>query len=169
MQITYMIFKLMIMVHGEEFDKVDHVSTFKDNPDPNSKYEFEKNVNLERDKIKSGLWPPILMSMLLKLAVETQGKVHECDIVKVASSNYRQDQDPILQFINERISEDGEGRIKKSELQREFNEWYKTNFQGRPPKRQELFERFDSKFGSANKNGWKNIKLIYDDDSDEDI
>lgn len=150
-------------------DKVDHVSTFKDKADTNVKNEFEKDVNLERDKIKSGLWPPILMSMLLQLAVKTQGKVQECDIVKVASSTYRQDQDPILQFMNERISEDGDGRVKKSELQREFNEWYKTNFQGRPPKRTEIFERFDARFGASNKNGWKNIKLIYDDDSDEDI
>ena len=149
-------------------DKVDHVSTFKDKPDPNVQFEFKKDVNLERDKIKSGVWPPVLMSMLLNIAVKTQGKVEECEIVKVASNSYRKDQDPILQFMNEKIVKDENGKIKKNELQREFNEWYKTNFQGKPPKRQELFERVDTHFGAFKNNCWRNIRLCYDDDSDDD-
>ena len=70
--------------------------------------------------------------------------------------------------MNEKIVKDENGKIKKNELQREFNEWYKTNFQEKPPKRQELFERVDTHFGAFKNNCWRNIRLCYDDDSDDD-
>jgi P4 family phage/plasmid primase-like protien len=154
-------------------DKVDHMATFDDNPDPKNPYHFKKDPTLDESKIRSGLWPPIFMSMLVEIAVKTKGIVVPCDIVKVSSNDYRKNQDPILQFVNERITKAEGFRVKKQELVQEFQGWYKSNgFAGTGPKRNEIFDRLDSMFGKYKTSkpvGWANIKIVYEEDEEEEV
>ena len=64
--------------------------------------------------------------MLVNRAQQTMGKVKDCDIVKSASKIYRESQDYLSKFFNEKIKE-GEktDKISKSNIIVEYKEWWK--------------------------------------------
>ena len=146
---------------------VPFLSTFSDNPDQNNKYAFPIDYGLEDKMIKK--WVEPFASMLVNIAYRTGGIIQtKCNIVTAKSQEYRNNQDHILNFIHEKISQEPGERIKKTELCREFDEWFKINYGKRQqPKQKDLYDVMDKKFGKYVNLGWHNVKIIYDDEDDE--
>lgn len=143
----------------------DFMSKFVDpeHLDVNAKYQFPKDKGL-KDKLPK--WAVVFASMLVKKAFEKQGIVTDCDIVKSSSNNYRQKQDFISAFVNEKIRKHQGKRVKKQELYNEFKKWMEGEG-GKIPKGGELYDYMDNKFGKCNKSGWTDVELIYDYEKDE--
>ena len=139
----------------ELLDEID------ENADPDVKH-FLKDKTLKEKLVK---WAPIFASMLVNLAFENQGKVTDCDVVMGASNKYRNGQDHIAAFVNDKVKRETGKRIKKNEINEEFKLWYASINMGNsrviPPKASEIHDYLDKKFG-ANKSGtWFNIKITY--------
>jgi len=148
-------------------DKVDHISYFTDEkPDP-SKNKFAKDKGINK---KFASWKAVLMSLLVEIACVKQGIVTPCDIVSESSKSYRNEQDITAEFINARIvQEDGVKISRKGELYQEFKLYITDMRGGKPPSANELYTAMDSKFGLYSQNkGWKNCRISFDDDNDDD-
>jgi len=148
---------------------VPFMSYFTDDPDPTKSNEFKKDMDLE-DKILQH-WVEPFFSMLVEVAFRTGGSItKKCDMVDASSNEYRNTQDHIINFMNEKIKESPGDRIKKGELQREFEDWYKMNYGNKRngPKMKEIYPIMDKKYGKHRSTGWHNITIIHDDDEDED-
>lgn len=70
-------------------------------------------------------------------------------------------------FVIDKITKESGGKIKKTELHEEFKQWYNSNYGRNVPKIKELNEFMETKYGKY-KQGWHNIKIIYDDDEDDE-
>ncbi|MAO82826.1 MAG: hypothetical protein CMH50_02945, partial [Myxococcales bacterium] len=134
--------------------------------DPDSPHQFKIDPQLEK---KFTQWAPIFVSRLIEIVFERGGVVDDCDIVMAASDKYREGQDYLTQFVNEKIEAAEGKKVKKTELTEVFRTWYVEQFGGGKgkPKAREIYEFMDKKYGKFKK-GWHNIKIIYDDDDDED-
>jgi len=140
---------------------VDFKSKFVDVIDPENteEYQFMKDRTLD-DKIPD--WAPVFSAMLVKRAYEKEGRVEDCDMVLSASKKYRQGEDHISGFVEEKILRTGcdTDKISKRNVQEEFKLWFQTNEGNRkPPKGKELVEYMDKKFGPSKSGGWIGIKL----------
>ena len=102
-----------------------------------------------------------------------QGFSREPQNVIEATEMYRQNNDTILQFVNERIikdeSEECEG-ISLNEFTEIFKDWYKEtfgHFNGCPNKN-EIKEDLFKRFGPSKGNKWKKFRLrtIRDDEEE---
>jgi hypothetical protein len=110
--------------------------------------------------------------MLVKIACETNGEVKDCLEVIAASNKYRQGQDAIAGFINDKIVKDIDGSIGKKILNDVFKEWFQNNLGNRrPPKLAELEEILNNTFGNRNvkTNKWHGIRINYDDENEDAI
>ena len=145
---------------------VPFLSTFSDNPDSSNEYSFPIDYGLEDKMIKK--WVEPFASMLVEIAYRTGGIIQtKCNIVNAKSQEYRNNQDHILNFIHEKIAEEPGERIKKTELCREFDEWFKINYGKRQqPKQKDLYDVMDKKFGKYVNLGWHNVKIIYDQEDE---
>lgn len=145
---------------------VKHMSKFVDpteniRPSEDSPYIFPKDKSLE-DKLPG--WAETFLSMLVKRAFETQGKVEDCPIVMMASNNYRQREDHIASFVTQMIEVKEGEVVKRQALSEEFKKWYSEYHNSkRIPKGIELFDYMDKKFGFAKKDGWHGVSIIYPD------
>ena len=116
------------------------------------------------------MWAPVFISMLVKIACETNGEVKDCLEVIAASNKYRQGQDAIAGFINDKIVKDIDGSIGKKILNDVFKEWFQNNLGNRrPPKLAELEEILNNTFGNRNvkTNKWHGIRINYDDENED--
>ena len=133
-------------------------------------YVFPKDKSL---KEKLPKWAPTFISMLVKIACETEGEVIDCPEVIAASNKYRQSQDAISGFILEKIVKaDNKYGVNQQSLNNAFKEWFQMNYNGRKvPKLSELVEVLVKKFGNKNAktNKWMNIKIIEDDQIVDEI
>jgi P4 family phage/plasmid primase-like protien len=147
---------------------VPYLSTFTENPDSNQNYQFKIDKTIEESKLTKWIEP--FTSMLVDIAFKTGGLIkRKCDIVNSKSQEYRNNQDHILNFINEKIVKEPGEKIKKGELCREFDEWYKMNYGKRqPPKQRDLYDVMDKKFGKYVNLGWHNVKINYENEIDDD-
>jgi P4 family phage/plasmid primase-like protien len=148
--------------------KCDFVSKFLGEDEPHTDetpYVFDKDKDL---KHKIPVFAPIFASMLVKIAFETEGNVPDCEYVLNASNKYRIGQDHIAAFVLENIVKTGDNkdRIKKQELANHFKYWF-TQEQGnkKMPKGEELYMYMDKKFGFHKPTGWHGVKILYPDDS----
>jgi len=146
--------------------KADFVSKFVDS-DPNEALNiYLKDKSLEEKLPK---FAPVFASMLVERAFQTQGIVEICDVVKKASDKYRNGQDHLSAFINEKITltEAVEDEIGKRGLMEEFKAWFQRE-QGskKMPKGQELYEYMDKKFGPNINSKWKRVKFVVPEDTD---
>ena len=149
---------------------IDFVSKFisqGENHTDDTEHIFPKDKSL---KEKLPLWAPIFVSMLVKLAFETDGEVIDCTEVVAASNKYRQSQDNISAFINDKIEKCEGATVGKRILSDTFKEWYMSVCGGRKmPRITELEDAMNKKFG--NKTGkperWLNVKIVYDNEKDE--
>lgn len=134
-------------------------------------YVFKKDKSLS-EKIRT--FAPVFASMLVRRAFETGGIVEDCATVIEASKQYRNGQDHISAFINERIikTNDTKHIIKKRSLLNEFTEWFRQEQGGKKiPKGEELYEYMNKKFGTYNsgKSGWIGVNFTRNDDEEENI
>jgi P4 family phage/plasmid primase-like protien len=131
-------------------------------------YVFEKDKSL-KDKLPR--WAPMFISMLVKIACETEGEVIDCPEVIEASNKYRQSQDAISGFIIDKIIKvENTYGVNQTSLNNSFKEWYQANNgNGKTPKLSELVEIIIKKFGNPHTktNKWYNIKIKEDNDDDD--
>jgi P4 family phage/plasmid primase-like protien len=145
--------------------EVPFESLFTENPvhdDPDKPFQFLVDGTIV-DKFK--YWKYTFMSMLVKQAFKTGGKVGECDIVVQASKAYQESQDFIAEFIREKIVIDPNGKIKKTELNSEFTVWYQSTYGKGAPSPKEVHTYMDKKFGKfekKEKGAWTGAKIKYE-------
>ena len=150
--------------------KCDFLSKFVDEGEKhtdNTQYIFPKDKNL-KDKLP--LFAPVFASMLVNRAFETGGIVLDCETVMKASNKYRNGQDHISAFINERIvkTESKDDIIGKQGLREDFKIWFEiTQGSRKVPKGEELFEKMNGIFNKCKK-GWNFVKFVEPDDDKED-
>jgi len=145
-------------VDKEDFDKTD------------AEYKFVKDRGL---KEKLLLWAPVFASLLIDIVIKTDGVVNDCEIVLSESIKYRQGQDNISAFINDRIIRTSNNKkgVMKCELRQEFDLWFQHNgTHSRKPKFTEVNEYMEKKFGKYKTKGWLGTAIkqepIGDDDDD---
>ena len=140
---------------------VEFLSKFTENPvqnDPDEPYQFKVDKKLE---CKFDHWKTAMMSMLIEKVKITKGNVEDCTMVMAKSNEYRNGQDYLSEFVNEKITRTTEGKIKKTEVYNEFKEWYALQHGRNIPKGKELYDFLDKKYGKY-KNGWNGIEIIYE-------
>lgn len=146
----------------------DFLSKFKKDPQPDEEtpYQFEIDPNIGK---KFAVWKEVFMSMLVKIAFETDGIVQDCDMVLAASNEYRKGQDYLMEFKTDKIEKvsDTTCKIKKNEVYAEFKIWYQETYGKSVPKGKELYEFLDKKLGKY-KNGWVGYRIKYDADEELD-
>jgi P4 family phage/plasmid primase-like protien len=155
--------RIRVVNFGSKFTK----NPYQDPQFPTEKYpdQFLIDTKLE-DKFDT--WAPVMLSMLVQLAFQYQGKVHDCDEVMAATHMYRQSQDIYLEYISARIVKNeivGQYRLKISVVQGDFKDWYKQHYdnsKAAPVK--ELKEKLESMYGKCPAGGWSNISLVMESD-----
>ena len=133
---------------------------------PKADYPHQFQVD-KKLKSKFPRWAPVFMSMLVQRAYETKGDVKDCPMVLASSDQYRAGQDYLAEFARDKI-ENMEGKsIKKTEVLETFKQWYSTNYGKTPPKGREITDFMDKRYG-AYKKGWHNVRIIYEDEDEEE-
>jgi P4 family phage/plasmid primase-like protien len=142
----------------------------------------EEEIDLDSDvkyflkdktlKEKLPKWAPIFASMLVKRVFENEGKVVDCDIVMMASNKYRNGQDYISGFVNEKIQREHGKKLNKSGISEEFKLWYSSRNMGNnrtniAPRPAEIHDYLDKKFGVNKKGTWDGITWIRDTPIDD--
>lgn len=127
----------------------DFMSKFKEKElidnDPDEPYQFQVDKKLDS---KFPLWKEVFISMLINIAIETKGNVQDCDLVLAKSGEYRQSQDYLAAYINERIEkQDDSVHLTWSELHEDFKDWYLQLYGSKIPKGQEVKDFIKKKFG----------------------
>jgi len=150
---------------------VEYRSKFTKNPynDPQfpvEEYPHQFMIDTKLEE-KFDLWAPVMLSMLVEIAFEYQGKVHDCDEVMACTHKYRQSQDIYLEYISTRIvmNETVGYRLKITTVNDDFKMWYGQNHgngkhTNAPVK--ELKEHLIKKFGKYPTGGWSSISLADD-------
>ena len=134
-------------------------------PDRQYQFQIDKKISEKFDG-----WAPVLASYLVNIAYETQGLVKDCESVMKSSYEYREDQDTITQFCNERIIEEEGASIKQTELMQEFGQWYETihGKRGRP-KNKDIKAYIQKRYYKNERvPKWKGIRLLYNDELEEE-
>lgn len=145
------------------------LSLFTHNPvndDPDKPYQFKLIPDIERkfeDKLKY-----IFMGLLVEIALEKKGVVEDCPTVLGASEAYRQSQDVVSEFINEKIVPMQGAIIKKTALNFEFQQWHLNTYGKNGPQPKEVHSYMDKKFGKATTKGWLNVKIKQDNEIEID-
>lgn len=137
-------------------------SLFTDTPvegDAEKPFQFKLDKHIDE---KFDSWKEVFVSMLVQLAVKTNGVVTDCSIVLTKSKEYRQSQDYLSEFVQDRIIKDPDGRIKKMELNNEFTIWYMSNNGGKCPTPKDLHEFMDAEFGRSRNQVWVGVRINYD-------
>jgi P4 family phage/plasmid primase-like protien len=153
---------------------IKHMSKFADpseniKPTEDSPYVFPKDKTLE-DKLP--LWSETFLSMLVKRAFETQGKVEDCPMVMMYSNNYRQREDHIAAFVSQMVEVVEGGLVKREELSETFKKWYCEFYNSKKiPKGIELFDYMNKKFGhpKKGKDGWHGVAIIRPEVEEDDL
>ncbi len=151
---------------------VDFEALFTDVPvtdDPEKPYQFKKDATI---KEKFPEWREVLLSMLVEILFETQGRVDACKIIDDSSLKYKEGQDHIAEFIRDKIVVETNGRATKTEVTNEFNVWYASTYgRGGSPNTKEVHEYFDKRFGryKVNSGGWLGIRIRYERGDDVSI
>lgn len=143
---------------------VEFLSLFTESPvydDPSKPHQFPQESDFDQ---KFAVWAPVFMSLLVEIALETQGSLPICSIVKAASESYRRKQDYISAFIDEYLEKTTNTvYFKKSELINKFNEWYFGEFGTKlMGKTQEICAAVDKVFGAyktAPVQGWCGVRF----------
>jgi P4 family phage/plasmid primase-like protien len=130
-------------------------------------HQFKIDKKLE-DKFPQ--WIPIFMAMLVELAYKNRGNVEDCNMVMASSEQYREGQDYLAEFVKEHIKREDDYCIKKTELRETFKQWYISNYDRNVPKVSEINDYMNKRFGCCKPGkGWSNVKIIYEEDEEEEI
>jgi len=140
---------------------VDFMSLFTDNPvqgDKDKPYQFKKEPIV--DKFEG--WKTVFMALLVKKALETGGKVETCERVIASSEAYRQKQDTISEFINDKIVRAEGYCLKKTDLNFQFSNWHQNTYGNKGPNAKEVHAYLDKMFSKYTANGWNGIRIKHD-------
>ena len=144
----------------------DFISRFVDNPSENPEdYEFQVDRNIDK---KFGEWVQVFTAMLVNKLFETNGLVADCPEVMASSQNYKAQQDYFTGFMKERIVPLEAGRIRKTDVLHEFQEWYSELYGGKVPSGKELYEFLEKNLGKPERTGWKGYNLYHSYDLMDD-
>lgn len=138
-------------------------SLFTDTPvegDKEKPYQFLLDKYIDE---KFEEWKQVFAAMLVQRAFISNGVVKDCSIVLAKSNEYRQSQDYISEFINDRVVRCVGGQIKKMELNNEFKFWHGANYGGRFPGPKDLFEYMNKEFGRQQNQVWVGVRINYGD------
>lgn len=128
--------------------------------DNKRQYQFPLDKSI---KEKFSYWKEIFMGMLVKKACETGGNVKDCDIVMKASNSYRESQDLMSEFISDKLVEEPNVYVSKSEIKQEFAIWYETTYGKGGPSPKEVHAYLDKRYGKPDSiKGWRGAKINYD-------
>ena len=133
----------------------------KKKENPSIKHWFRKDLKLG-DAMK--IWVSAFTRMLVERWNETRGKVRDCESVRLASKQYRNDEDVLVLFHQECIREQTGTWLSIGDAWLEFQEWHRSTYPSRrrmPEKRElrESLERAIGPYGGEKKGhtrGWKN-------------
>jgi len=135
---------------------------------PKAKYPHQFKVDKDIDK-KFEEWAPILASLLIKIAFETDGVVEDCPAVLASSQKYKMQQDYFAQFLEERIVATEGATIKRKDMYTEFIEWYTELYGGKVPKGKDLYDFMEAKLGKVQRGRFKGYRLIHSFEQDLDV
>ena len=148
---------------------VDFLSQFSDNPQPSDEepHHFLADVTLME---RFPVWRETFLAMLVHRAFQTRGKVTPCKTVNDATQRYKQREDHLSNFLDDRIAKQVGKRVGKSQLNEEFKLWFVNNGDGKLPKLRNLHDLMDTRFGKIRNNYWNDCKFVDLDTStiDED-
>jgi P4 family phage/plasmid primase-like protien len=148
----------------------DFMSKFRDNPVQGDKDEPHQYPIDKKIEMKFETWKIPFMSKLVELAKGNKGIVKDCDIVLCKSNAYRDDQDYLSEFIKEKVEVREGGKIKKTELNETFKQWYTLQYDPKVPKAKDLYDLMDKKYGKFTLNKcWKNVAIVYDVEEEEEL
>jgi P4 family phage/plasmid primase-like protien len=145
-------------------------SRFCENPDA-SKNEFKMDLELS-DKFDR--WKEVFISMLIDRHKHINpSSIVEPSEVRIATESYKQNNDIIGQFVNEKIIIDPsikEPRMSLSKLYNDFKIWTMSNVKGKKtPDRNQLKAYFEKLLDKPyDTKGWRGIGYKQDDDNDDD-
>jgi phage/plasmid-associated DNA primase len=139
------------------------MSLFTENPvkdDPYKPYQFQLDSTINE---KFDNWKTVFLAMLAQRVLETDGVVTDCETVLKASNDYKNAQDVLSQFMDERVERAPGKWLQQATLNEAFKQWHLTNFGSNGPKPKELHTKLDQMFGPKIKtSGWRDATLIYD-------
>ena len=98
--------------------------------------------------------------MLVDRAFKTHGRVIASKTVTEATQRYKQREDHLCNFLDDRIAKHVGKRVNKSQLNTEFKEWFINNGDGKLPKLRILHELMDARFGKIRNNYWNDCKIV---------
>ena len=140
--------------------------------DDDTEHVYKKDKTL---KEKLPAMAPVFASILMKIALEKQGIVEDCECVMEETNKYRMSQDHISAFVKDNIikTNNKSDRIKKQELTNHFKFWFSQE-QGteRMPPGEELYAYMDKRFGfhkTGKNGGWFGVKILYPEDDELEI
>ena len=150
----------------------DFMSKFVDNPFgdedkfPADNFPFQFKIDKKIDE-KFAVWAPIFMSMLIEVGFKTKGNVKDTQVVLAKSDKYREGQDYLSEFANEKIIKKTDSKVTKTELIEEFKNWYSNQY-GRAslPKAREITDYMDKRYGKPLSGKWHNVSIVYDNQED---
>lgn len=137
-------------------------SLFTENPvdnDSEKPYQYKIDFNIT-DKFEQ--WKEVFASMLVKHVFKTGGAIRKCDNVMAESNKYRESQDYLAEFVRDKVVVDVNGKIKKTELNQSFKQWYETTYGKCAVNLKEIHEYMDKKFGSQKSSTWKGVRIYYE-------
>tara|TARA_B100000424_G_C22936360_1_gene498250 strand:- start:64 stop:2712 length:2649 start_codon:yes stop_codon:yes gene_type:complete len=158
--------------------KVDFESTFVDSRKHNiSLVEADKQFPMDRNLEENfERWAPIMMSLLIEIAQNNMGDVEDCEKVLEASKRYREREDYLAQFVNDRVVVTGnkEHLITKTGIKGEFKAWWQMNHNGSCPKLTELIDFLDKRYDPLAREvkeyrGWRMKNDLLDEEEEADV
>jgi P4 family phage/plasmid primase-like protien len=141
---------------------VPFLSLFTENPvegDPFKPYQYKLDATIDE---KFDIWKTVFLSMLVERVLKTNGLVTDCETVLKASNEYKQKQDVIAQFIDDKIIRAPGEVLKTTAVGMEFKTWHELNYGCKGPQAKELHTYLDRLFGQHDKSGWRDIRLVFD-------
>ena len=121
-------------------------------------------------------WAPIMMSLLIEIAQNNMGDVEDCEKVLEASKRYREREDYLAQFVNDRVVVTGnkEHLITKTGIKGEFKAWWQMNHNGSCPKLTELIDFLDKRYDPLAREvkeyrGWRMKNDLLDEEEEADV
>lgn len=142
----------------------DFMSLFTENPvqgDPEKPYQYKIDKNII-ESFKT--WKHTFMAMLVEKAFQTGGIVADCSIVMASSNEYRNNQDYVAEFVDDRLIKCESSKLQKRELAEEFRLWYISAYGRNVPNLKEVTTYINKHFSKYDKimQCWHGIKVRYE-------
>jgi phage/plasmid-associated DNA primase len=145
----------------------EFLAKFVDKIDGTEPHQFLKDRTLEE---KLYTWAPVFASMLAERAFTTNGLVEDCEMVLASSNKYRQGQDHLAAYVNDRLvfTQNPEDQVGKKGLSSDFKDWFQaTQGMRKAPKGAELYEYLDKRFGKCKGSVWIGVRFnqVYENEA----